>query len=142
MRTVPTGLWHALLLRDGGCRWPGCDAPAAWCDVAHGHTAYTDGGLLSPQNAALLCRSHHRRFDLGPWVIHVKGDEVTFLRPVSGARAGPITMQQVSLLDAGPAPPAQQPSADGRQPPPAAASATSGWLTPDGRFIDDPSTLE
>ena len=144
VRTVPTGLWRALLLRDGGCRWPGCDAPAAWCDVAHGHTAYTDGGLLSPQNAALLCRSHHRRFDLGPWVIHVKGDAVTFLRPLSGARAGPreATSQQASLLDAGPAPPTQEPSSDAGQPPPAVAPAGSGWVTPDGRRIDDPAALE
>jgi hypothetical protein len=80
VRTVPTGLWRALLVRDGGCTWPGCDAPAAWCDVAHGHTAYAQRGRLALDNAALLCRRHHRRFDHGPWRIAVESDTVTYHR--------------------------------------------------------------
>ncbi len=80
VRTVPAGLWRALLVRDGGCTWPECDAPAAWCDVAHGHTPYRRRGRLSPDNAALLCRRHHRRFDHGPWRIAVAGDTVTYHR--------------------------------------------------------------
>ena len=32
VRTVPVGLWRALLVRDGGCVWPGCDAPA-WLEL-------------------------------------------------------------------------------------------------------------
>ena len=80
VRRVPMGLWRALQLRDGGCTWEGCDAPAAWCDVAHGTQAYRDDGRLHPGNAALLCRSHHRRFDLGPWRIDIDGDRVRYRR--------------------------------------------------------------
>jgi hypothetical protein len=80
VRTVPAGLWRALLVRDGGCTWPGCDAPAAWCDVAHGHTPFVQHGRLSPDNAALLCRRHHRRFDHGPWRMVVASDTVTYHR--------------------------------------------------------------
>jgi hypothetical protein len=88
VRTVPAGLWRALLIRDGGCTWPGCEAPAAWCDVAHGHTAFAQRGRLSLDNAALLCRRHHRRFDHGPWRIAVESNTVTYHRtdvPPEGA---------------------------------------------------------
>lgn len=70
----------ALSLRDGGCRHPGCDAPAAWCDVAHA-TARRDGGEVSLDNTLLLCRRHHRRLDLGGWTIRIDGWEATFTHP-------------------------------------------------------------
>jgi hypothetical protein len=34
-RVVPTSLFRALVIRDKGCRHPGCDRPAAWCDAHH-----------------------------------------------------------------------------------------------------------
>ena len=80
VRTVPAGLYRALQERDGGCTWEGCDAPAAWCDVAHGEHPFRDRGRLHPGNAALLCRSHHRRFDQGRWRIEVTGDQVRYVR--------------------------------------------------------------
>lgn len=80
VRTVPAGLYRALQVRDGGCSWDGCDAPAAWCDVAHGQHAFRDRGRLHPGNAALLCRSHHRRFDNGPWRMEISGDRVRYCR--------------------------------------------------------------
>ncbi len=79
VRTVPIGLWRSLLVRDGGCTWEGCDAPASWCDVAHGHTAFAAAGRLSPDNAALLCRRHHRRFDGGGHRIVIQGSSVSYL---------------------------------------------------------------
>lgn len=87
VRTVPVGLWRALLVRDGGCTWEGCDAPASWCDVAHGAVAFRDDGILSPANAALLCRRHHRRFDRGGYRPVIDGDRVRFERTTR--RVGP-----------------------------------------------------
>ncbi len=86
VRTVPSGLWRALLARDGGCTWPGCDAPASWCDVAHGHIPFERGGRLSPDNATLLCRRHHRHVDRGGYRIVIDGDRVRFEAP-NGAAA-------------------------------------------------------
>jgi uncharacterized small protein (DUF1192 family) len=80
VRTVPAGLWRVLVARDAGCTWPGCDAPPAWCDVAHGAVPFADDGQLSPANAALLCRRHHRRFDLGGWQITIQGGTVHYHR--------------------------------------------------------------
>jgi hypothetical protein len=65
MRTVPAGLWRALVDRDRGCIRRGCDIPPNWCDVMHLGTPYRDGGRLSLQTAGLGCRTHHRAYDRG-----------------------------------------------------------------------------
>ena len=57
-RTIPPALRRALELRDGGCVWPGCGAPIAWCDVHH-IVHWADGGDTSLENCQLLCRRHH-----------------------------------------------------------------------------------
>ncbi len=49
----------ALAERDRGCTWPGCTAPASWCD-AHHLTPWDHGGPTDMNNAALLCAHHHR----------------------------------------------------------------------------------
>ncbi|WP_230209148.1 HNH endonuclease signature motif containing protein [Nostocoides sp. HKS02] len=48
-----------LWLRDGGCTYPGCDAPPQWCD-AHHLVHWTDFGPSDLTNAALLCEHHHQ----------------------------------------------------------------------------------
>jgi hypothetical protein len=47
-----------LWLRDRHCTYPGCDAPAAWCD-AHHLIHWLDHGPTDLDNAALLCQRHH-----------------------------------------------------------------------------------
>jgi hypothetical protein len=48
----------ALGRRDGGCSYPGCTVPAAWCD-AHHVVHWSHGGRTDPGNGALLCGRHH-----------------------------------------------------------------------------------
>jgi hypothetical protein len=57
-RVVPAGLRRALVLRDGGCRFAGCDRPPGWCD-AHHIEHWADGGPTSLANLVLLCAHHH-----------------------------------------------------------------------------------
>jgi 5-methylcytosine-specific restriction protein A len=57
---------RALAVRDGGCIWPGCQAPPGWCEVAH-LRSWALGGPTDLVNGALLCRFHHRRFDRDGW---------------------------------------------------------------------------
>ncbi|MDQ1606688.1 MAG: hypothetical protein QOJ18_1055 [Microbacteriaceae bacterium] len=48
----------ALTVRDGGCIWPHCTAPPAWCD-AHHAIAWSRGGPTDVNNGVLLCPAHH-----------------------------------------------------------------------------------
>jgi hypothetical protein len=66
VRTVPPSLRRALVVRDRGCRFPGCDRPADWTDGHHlQHWAH--GGRTKLRNLVLLCRRHHRRVHEGGW---------------------------------------------------------------------------
>jgi Domain of unknown function (DUF222)/HNH endonuclease len=58
-QVVPPAMRRALVARDRGCRFPGCDRPPGWCD-AHHVVHWADGGPTSLGNLALLCRRHHR----------------------------------------------------------------------------------
>jgi hypothetical protein len=56
-RTISPALRRALTNRDGGCRFPGCNAKR--CD-AHHLRHWADGGETSLDNTILVCRFHHR----------------------------------------------------------------------------------
>ena len=58
IETIPRHLRRAVRKRDRHCRFPGCDLPAAGCEVHH-ITPRRDGGRHALSNLALLCRFHH-----------------------------------------------------------------------------------
>ncbi len=49
---------QAMIVRDGGCVFPGCDQPARRC-AAHHRLPWEDGGRTDIDNGALLCPRHH-----------------------------------------------------------------------------------
>ena len=65
-RVVQPAQRAALAVRDGGCVFPDCDRPLAWCDAHHLHH-WVDGGPTDLANLALLCRAHHREVHEGGW---------------------------------------------------------------------------
>jgi Domain of unknown function (DUF222)/HNH endonuclease len=65
-RTVTTGLWHALMVRDRHCTFPACTRPPAMCQ-AHHLQHWADGGTTALDNLALLCGHHHRVIHHTPW---------------------------------------------------------------------------
>ncbi|MFI5927492.1 DUF222 domain-containing protein [Micromonospora sp. NPDC051543] len=73
-RLVTGPLRRALVLRDRGCAFPGCDRPPRWCD-AHHIRHWTNGGHTSLANAVLLCGHHHRHIHHGEWTIRLGGDD-------------------------------------------------------------------
>jgi hypothetical protein len=49
---------RGLLVRDGGCVWPGCGARAGSCE-GHHVIPWSEGGPTHIDNAVLLCPFHH-----------------------------------------------------------------------------------
>jgi hypothetical protein len=68
-RVVSPAQRTALVVRDGGCCWPGCDRPPAWCD-AHHLRHWLHGGPTDLGNLVLLCRTHHRAVHEGNQHLH------------------------------------------------------------------------
>lgn len=65
----------ALVARDGGCRFPGCRAPAAWADAHH----LVPGRGRQVTDLVLLCRRCHRRVHRFKWKIRLRADgSITF----------------------------------------------------------------
>ncbi|MGW3786773.1 DUF222 domain-containing protein [Micromonospora chokoriensis] len=69
-RLVTGPLRRALVLRDGGCAFPGCDRPPRWCAAHHIHH-WADGGPTNLTNAVLLCGHHHRHIHHTDWTVRL-----------------------------------------------------------------------
>jgi hypothetical protein len=67
-RTASAGQRLALVARDGGCTFPGCDRPPEWTQ-AHHIVHWADGGATDLENLTLLCGFHHREFDRCGWAV-------------------------------------------------------------------------
>lgn len=70
----------ALAVRDGGCVWPGCDRPPAWCE-AHHLNFWSEDGPTDLENAALFCHFHHFLLHEGEWVALMASDGVVEVIP-------------------------------------------------------------
>jgi hypothetical protein len=70
-RCVPPSLRKFVALRDGGCRYPDCPRPSAYCE-AHHVVHWRHGGATSADNLALLCRYHHH-------LVHDRGHDLKLL---------------------------------------------------------------
>jgi Domain of unknown function (DUF222) len=79
-RVVPTGLRRALIVRDGGCVFPGCDRPPSWCD-AHHRVFWSDGGATELSNVCLLCDHHHKTVHHDGWEITMRNSRPWFVPP-------------------------------------------------------------
>jgi hypothetical protein len=98
VRDVPTALataarfasddqLRAAAVRDGGCVFPGCDAPPSWTDLHHVIHAHDDGPT-DLWNLASLCRRHHGVVHRRGWAMRTVGDQwFQFVSP-SGAVIG------------------------------------------------------
>jgi hypothetical protein len=76
-RSIPPAIRRALTLRDGGCRFPGCDHDR----FVDGHHIdhWANGGETSLENLVLLCRHHHHLVHEGGFTCEKSEDgEIVF----------------------------------------------------------------
>ena len=57
----------AVMARDKGCTWPGCDAPPAWCEINH-VIRWENGGKTSIATGAAMCDRDHDNLDTNGWI--------------------------------------------------------------------------
>jgi hypothetical protein len=80
---IPSAIRRAVKLRaQGHCEWPGCQRPAAWCDIHHLRHK-SNGGETSTWNCVLLCQYHH---DV---CIHRRGWQLTLHPDATTTAYGP-----------------------------------------------------
>ncbi|WP_155369808.1 HNH endonuclease signature motif containing protein [Catellatospora vulcania] len=72
-RLVTGALRRALVLRDRGCAFPGCDRPPRWCQ-GHHIRHWADGGPTDLDNSVLLCGHHHRVVHHEDWQVRLGHD--------------------------------------------------------------------
>jgi hypothetical protein len=73
-RTYTGAARAAIVLRDGGCAFPGCDRPSRWCEIHH-ITFWANGGTTDRDNGVALCSFHHRRIHHGDWQVRMDSDK-------------------------------------------------------------------
>ena len=69
-RLATPGQTVALIARDGGCSFPGCQRPPEWCERHH-VVAWVDGGPTDLDNLTLLCAYHHHNFAGRGWTCRI-----------------------------------------------------------------------
>jgi len=80
---------RALIVRDGGCRFPGCGRTRFL--KAHHLIRHTDGGPTSLDNMILLCQQHHTLIHKPGWQLTEHPDgHLAFVDPKGRDHATPI----------------------------------------------------
>jgi hypothetical protein len=105
-RLASDAQYYALVTRDGGCRWPGCERPPGWCEVHHFDEVIRDDGPTDLINLGLFCSTHHHYLHRMGWQLFGDADDLWIRRPdgtlVAAPCRGPAftVPRQLRLVDA------------------------------------------
>jgi Domain of unknown function DUF222. len=98
-RAFPPAIRRAIVVRDGHCRWPGCERPPGWCE-AHHHEPWEVGGETKIGMGYLACSHHHHFIHAHPdWNFLWDGHTLRVCRPDgTEVRAGPVESDRGSEI--------------------------------------------
>jgi hypothetical protein len=74
---------RAIAVRDGGCTFPGCDAPINWCDHHHVDDWHL-GGPTDLSNLVALCRHHHGVTHRTGWSLTLDHEQIPIWHTPTG----------------------------------------------------------
>ena len=94
---------RAAAIRDGGCVFPGCDAPISWTDMHH-LDLWDLGGSTNLEIMACLCRRDHGTTHRKGWSMHATADGWFWWTTPSGRT---FWSQRHGRQRAGPPPPGE-----------------------------------
>jgi hypothetical protein len=71
---------YALIARDRGCTFPGCDRSPKWCQRHH-IVEWSRGGPTDVDNLTLVCGYHHHHFQQHGWTAEIVSGVVRWRPP-------------------------------------------------------------
>jgi hypothetical protein len=80
-RLASDAQYYAMVARDGGCRWPGCDRPPGWCEAHHFDEVFRDDGPTDLNNMGLVCSTHHDFLHHQDWAFLGNSDDLYLRQP-------------------------------------------------------------
>jgi hypothetical protein len=79
-RTPSAAQRRAIVARDQGCRFAGCNRPPGWCQ-AHHHRPWHPDGPTDQDNLILFCDHHHAVVHRPGWEVKFDGHDLHIHRP-------------------------------------------------------------
>ena len=80
LRVPPAPMRRAVVARDQGCRFAGCNRPPGWCQ-AHHTTYWTNGGETKVSALILFCDHHHHVVHQPDWIVEFDGRDLRIIKP-------------------------------------------------------------
>lgn len=74
-RLFPPNIRRAVVLRDGGCAYPGCNMPHIYSEIHH-IVHWQNGGATSLDNAVMTCRFHHNIVHQAEVFVRLNNDQL------------------------------------------------------------------
>ena len=80
-RSHTAAMQRALIIRDKGCAFPGCDRPPRYCQAHHVKEWVKHQGHTALHNLVNLCARHHRVIHHTPWEVEIRDGQAWFIPP-------------------------------------------------------------
>ena len=80
-RLASDAQFYAMVARDGGCRWPGCERPPGWTQAHHIDEVFLDDGPTDLNKMCLTCSTHHDHLHHHDWKYVGTADDLWLQKP-------------------------------------------------------------